>query len=488
MIALRTVSRPDDSAPLAGPPLSIERLRHNAMRAPDVMWRGVGLTAFVGSFSADGNRLAGANRAEPVLLTAPEAIERESSSESGSRGFASEALAAYLSSGRTAVALDENREAFSRTNADYDAPRASDWIGDDAGPGRRTGVFQLVDLQDVSTIALVGSSSPARRERLLRLAAERRDKYFVFIEPPEASDGRAPELIIDRANTATLRVAGGAGEIAGQFLARVESTDLDSAAVSGDGAVRRYAEESFLVRGIPWASVTAIRAWRRIEGLRRSIELGTRWVVLEPHHPLVWRRVERQVRAFLFRMAECGVVREPRRRGGFAVACRPRIEGSVAAVDVSVRVELPPPFDIDLDGIAPVPTRAPKAAPDESAIESNHRVASPAAAPREESESSSASADLPTDPSRRDRGDDPGGIDRPEFERHGDDRTDRNSPKDQTGSPKDQTGSPKDQNGEDGPAESDTPDSTRREPRDRPRRSRSRNSQKRDQKTGKEKR
>src|SRR5262249_50933502 len=87
----------------------------------------------------------------------------------------------------------------------------------------------------------------------------------------------------------------------------------------------------------PWLSrVDALRleAWRRWEGLRRSIDFGTRWTVFEVHHPLLWGRVEREVKAFLYRLQRLGFLSsglandsgesEP---PGFRVECGPS-EGS----------------------------------------------------------------------------------------------------------------------------------------------------------------
>jgi hypothetical protein len=51
-----------------------------------------------------------------------------------------------------------------------------------------------------------------------------------------------------------------------------------------------------------------IEWWRRREGLRRSLDLGTRWLFLEPDGPLLQRRVERDVAAFLRRLEAHGLL------------------------------------------------------------------------------------------------------------------------------------------------------------------------------------
>ena len=96
-------------------------------------------------------------------------------------------------------------------------------------------------------------------------------------------------------------------------------------------------------------------AWRRWEGLRRSIELGSRWPVMELHHPLVWRHVERELRGFLHRLVEYGLVRGPG-SGGFQVRCTPRQASAsaargavVPAVDIHVSMRLTSPYDAALN-------------------------------------------------------------------------------------------------------------------------------------------
>ncbi len=395
------IRRPREMSVVSGPPLSVGRLRQNSARNPRMHWRGVGLTACIGTFdlgegAAGGgasDRRAGARFAVPRLLREmPSEDEARPSAAVGGPPRSTRAarsrrtLAGFFESGgREIVVLDAPRSAA-----------AGQWIGDDGGPGKRTGVFQLLDLQDVSTIlVLVGDG--AARERVLGVARRRPDKLFLCpalsprvraggeSDATRDSDGSRQELKTecvsfllpnsaevcpfpdeptrddhgDRDATPfarrvdRLREVDGLRDL-GRLLAMLDATEF-----SERPRFRRRPVAAHWPERSP--GVLRLMAWRRWEGLRRSIELGSRWTVMELHHPLVWRHVERDVRGFLHRMAEYGLVRGAG-SGGFQVRCGPRpasasaSQGSavpvVPAVDIQVSVRLTPPYDAALNPVA----------------------------------------------------------------------------------------------------------------------------------------
>ena len=122
----------------------------------------------------------------------------------------------------------------------------------------------------------------------------------------------------------------GAGALAGQFEAAdvrpvfVASAGGSRARDQGRERVEKPASSSQFT-----SALQPLLAWRRLSALRRSLDHGSRWVVFEPHHPLVWRRLERQVRAFLYSLALDGLV--PAWGGSrLDVRCEPVGEGAVA--------------------------------------------------------------------------------------------------------------------------------------------------------------
>ncbi len=388
------IRRPREMSVVSGPPLSVGRLRQNSARNPRMHWRGVGLTACIGSFDLGeaagdgaGARSAGARFAVPRLLREmPSEDEARASAAVGGPPRSTRAarsrrtLAGFFESGgREIVVLDEPRSAA-----------AGHWIGDDGGPGKRTGVFQLLDLQDVSTI-LVLAGDGAARERVLGVARRRPDKLFLFpaLSPRvraggdsdaiRDSDGSRQELKTecvsfllpnsaevcpfpdeptrddhgDRDATPFARRVDRLREVDGlRDLGRLVAM-LDSTEFSDRPRFRRRPDAARWPERSP--GVVRLMAWRRWEGLRRSIELGSRWTVMELHHPLVWRHVERDIRGFLHRMAEYGLVRGAG-SGGFQVRCGPRRASAsaargaaVPAVDIHVSVRLTSPYDAALN-------------------------------------------------------------------------------------------------------------------------------------------
>ena len=99
----------------------------------------------------------------------------------------------------------------------------------------------------------------------------------------------------------------------GSFNFLVEVEELDS-------------DRSSVVAGVPAPiskeSLASLREWRRYSGIRRSIDYGSRWVLFEPNHPILLRRVEREARGFLHSLVKRGVL-APGRASEIEVRCEP---------------------------------------------------------------------------------------------------------------------------------------------------------------------
>jgi hypothetical protein len=215
-----------------------------------------------------------------------------------------------------------------------DEPRLGDplsaWIGEDGGPGRRTGVHALSEIDEVGSIVLPPSRSPRRRELLLDLASRRPDHFFFLEEAgvdgpdssreqPSGAPARGPlprdaflgenVFVLQRQETPRREDAG-----LGALLGFLEATGFKEEAPSRRLQPGRSGGSEAGLPGSgapPWlskAGALRLEAWRRWAGLRRSIDIGTRWTVFEVNHPLLWGRVEREVRAFLLRLERLGLV------------------------------------------------------------------------------------------------------------------------------------------------------------------------------------
>ena len=179
----------------------------------------------------------------------------------------------------------------------YDAS----WIGEDAGPGSRTGVHALAELDDVGVIVVCApdsSSGLARREEaVVDLAARRHDQLFLLERSGgggSARSGQTVEFIFPNVAVVDARRTS-IGSVAGYL----EASDWR------DHVAYRTASLE-MPTGLAAEGAATLEAWRRRAGLRRSIDLGTRWMVFELSHPLLWKGVERDVSAFLHRLEKLG--------------------------------------------------------------------------------------------------------------------------------------------------------------------------------------
>ncbi len=179
----------------------------------------------------------------------------------------------------------------------YDAS----WIGEDAGPGSCTGIHNLAEIDDVGTIVLcapgTGSGLARREEAVVDLAARRGELLFLL----EKSQGGG--------------MASGRGPIDLIFpnVAVIDSRRTSIGALAGFLEASDWAPEvtyrtcpAKLPAGLERGDVAPLQAWRRRAGLRRSVDLGTRWIVFELGHPILWRSIERDVSAFLYRLKRLG--------------------------------------------------------------------------------------------------------------------------------------------------------------------------------------
>jgi hypothetical protein len=87
-----------------------------------------------------------------------------------------------------------------------------------------------------------------------------------------------------------------------------------------------------------------LRRWLRREGLRRSLDAGTRWVLLEVLDPFLPGRVEREVRAFLLRLFHAGFFEGSSPEAAFDVRCEASIRetsrGATALLELVVEARL----------------------------------------------------------------------------------------------------------------------------------------------------
>lgn len=244
------------------------------------------------------------------------------------------------------------------------ANKAALYIGRDEGPGRRTGLHVFNDIPEISIVAAPGQTDPAIQDAVLSHCENMRYRFAVLDAPEELGrDGinkmpkprdshhgayYFPWLQVYDPERGNVFVPP-SGHVAGIF-ARVDAERGVHKAPANEivrGALGlRYsvtkAEQDFLnPRGINcvrhmgdrgiriWGArtVSSDPSWRYVNVRRlflmveQSIETGTQWVVFEPNDQTLWKRVKRNVSAFLLRVYNSGALMGKTPEEAFYVKC-----------------------------------------------------------------------------------------------------------------------------------------------------------------------
>ncbi len=196
--------------------------------------------------------------------------------------------------------------------------RAALWLGEDGGPGYRTGLSAILDREDVGTIAVPGLRDGPLRRRLVSFV-EKQEGLFLVLDTQPRDEGEAPPACDRAAEVGEWsRVPGGPAAPGGPHLAELEAADFSED--RPERALRALGGRGHPTLGKRFPSVEAWRAW---EGLRRSIDQGTRWIVFEPNGAHLRRRVEREVGAFLERLFRLGLLEGKTAEEAYRVRCEP---------------------------------------------------------------------------------------------------------------------------------------------------------------------
>jgi len=289
---------------------------------PALAWAGPGLTAFIG---AAGRETAGTS------AKIGDAGDLAAAFGGGASRELEAAVAAYFGAGGgPCVVLNlPSPESLPPER------RAPEWVGEEAGPGYRTGALALLDREDVGTIAAPGLRDPDLRRRLAASLAGREDRFLVLEEVP----GEMPFPAADRIAIVPSGAAGAGA--CGLFLAGLEARDFRED--RPEAALEALASGGHPTLGSRYPSAEAWRAW---EGLRRSIDGGTRWVIFEPNGPALRRRIERELGGFLDRLHRLGLLAGRAPEEAYRVRCRTSLPGSQPAEGL-LSIEV----DVNLKGI-----------------------------------------------------------------------------------------------------------------------------------------
>jgi len=242
----------------------------------------------------------------------------------------------------------------------------ADVIGNDAGPGNRTGIPALQDADDISIIAAPGYTATAVQLALIA-QCERLRYRFAVLDGERDPAGASVTSIIAHRNVYDTSYAAyyvpwleqQVGEVlytlppSGHVIGVYARTDVDrgvwkapanevvrvvtglrSAITTpeqellnprGINAIRRFEGRGIRVWGARTlssdASVKYVNVRRFLIFLEASLDRGTQWVVFEPNDPKTWARVVDSVSAFLHTQWRSGALFGRRPEDSYFVRC-----------------------------------------------------------------------------------------------------------------------------------------------------------------------
>ena len=227
-------------------------------------------------------------------------------------------------------------------------------MGEDGGPGERTGLYELAGSGEVGTLVLPSAGSTAIP--LLERFALRHPQVLLCCEI--SSDREDAGLLRPLPNLALLSggsvdgqgAAALAGQLcAGDFFPLRTPTSIERPALGLCG-VAGMEENKLFSR----SALRSLASWRRWQGLYRSLDDGSRWAVFELASKAMARRLERELRAFLHSLVIDGFLPF---RNGFELEVK--LQGSKLAgrdvperrLSVEVRTSLDPGAGVSVERV-----------------------------------------------------------------------------------------------------------------------------------------
>lgn len=216
-------------------------------------------------------------------------------------------------------------------------------IGDDPGPGKRTGIQSLQDITDVRIVAVPGATRPAVQVALIAHCERMRYRFAVLDGERDGTDSvntvlahrdlydtsfaayYTPWVVVsvrgDRRSLPPSAFAAGiyarvdnqrgvwkapANEVVNDAIdlrTRFTTGEQEVLNPRGVNLIRKFDGAGIRVWGARTLSsnpeVRYVNVRRTLLFIEASIERGTQWVVFEPNRPDTWARVTASIRAFL---------------------------------------------------------------------------------------------------------------------------------------------------------------------------------------------
>ena len=238
------------------------------------------------------------------------------------------------------------------------------YIGKDEGPGRRTGLNVFNDIPEISLVCAPGQTDTAIQDAVISHCENNKYRFAILDAPEElGKDGIAklpkprdsqyaayyfPWIQVYDPEKGNIYVPP-SGHMAGIFarsdsergVHKAPANEIVRGALGLKYIISRAEQDFMNPRGINcirnmgdrgirvWGArtVSSDPSWRYVNVRRlflmieQSIEIGTQWVVFEPNDETLWKRVTRNITAFLLRVYNSGALMGKTPEEAFFVKC-----------------------------------------------------------------------------------------------------------------------------------------------------------------------
>ena len=240
------------------------------------------------------------------------------------------------------------------------------FIGEDKGPGARTGLKTFDDIDEIQLVVAPGQTDPAIQDALLTHCEVRKDRFAVLDSPetidmggidkiPKPRDSKYgayyfpwievydPERgnlfvppsghmvgIYARSDTERGVHKAPANEVVRGALGlkySISRAEQDILNPKGINCIRDFSRRGRGIRVWGARTVSSDASWRYINVRRlfimveSSIEIGMQWAVFEPNDHRLWKKITRDVSAFLYRIWRTGALFGQTPEEAFYVKC-----------------------------------------------------------------------------------------------------------------------------------------------------------------------
>jgi hypothetical protein len=240
------------------------------------------------------------------------------------------------------------------------------FIGEDKGPGARTGLKTFDDIDDISLVLIPGQTDPAIQDALLTHCELKKDRFAVMDSPetidmggidkiPKPRDSKYgayyfpwievydPERgnifvppsghmvgIYARSDSERGVHKAPANEIVRGALGlkySISRPEQDILNPKGINCIRDFSRRGRGIRVWGARTISSDASWRYINVRRlfimieESIDIGLQWAVFEPNDHRLWKKITRDVSSFLYRLWRAGALFGKTPEEAFFVKC-----------------------------------------------------------------------------------------------------------------------------------------------------------------------